>query len=155
MNNFNKLIIIFLGFLAISCVDIKKPRNSEKYVTVVNDKDNFAYNNPEREKRRTEELLSNDTFYIFFETEFKLDTIEIKIDNEKTKTLYLKTDPSLGLAAMYHCGDIASIDKIEIMKNNGSPLIINLTDKKMNIWTVNFFSDTLIAERRKYLQWYE
>jgi hypothetical protein len=56
---------------------------------------------------------------------------------------------------MINYGDIKEIDKIEIRKNNGRPLIIDLTDKTMNIWTVRFYSDTLQARRRIFMPTYE
>src|SRR5687768_11515768 len=155
MRSLMKCIILLTGLFIISCVGRQETKNGEKYSTVVHYSDDFEYHNPEREQRRTERLLSRDTLYVFFETEFKSDTVDIAINNGEPRILYLKTDNSIGVAGMAHYGDIKSIDKIEIRKNNGTPLTINLTDKKMNLWTVNFYGDTLRAQRRKYLPWYE
>ncbi|MBX2967720.1 MAG: hypothetical protein KF845_16380 [Cyclobacteriaceae bacterium] len=142
------------GLLIISCTGRQEIKGGEKYSIAVFYNDNNEYHNPEKEQRRTERLLSRDTLYIFFETDFKSDTVDIKVNNNKPQTLYLLTDNSIGVADMAHY-DINSVDKIEIRKNNGKPLTINLTDKTMNLWTVNFYNDTLRAQRRKYLPWYE
>lgn len=150
-----KYLILPIGLFISSCVGRQETEIGEKYSTVVSYNDDFEYHNQEREQRRTDRLLSSDTLYIFFENGFNLDTVDIKINNSKTRTLQLKTDQSLGLANGFLYGDIQSIDKIEIIKNKGSSLVINLADKTMNLWTVNFHKDTLRAQRRKYLPWYE
>ena len=147
--------ILLTGLFIISCTSRRETEYGEKYSTVVYYNDDFEYHNPEREQRRTERLLSQDTLYIFFETDFKSDTVDVRINNGEPRTLYLETNHSIGVADMVHYGDIKSIDEIEIRKNSGTPLTISLTDKKMNLWAVNFYGDTLRAQRRKYLSWYE
>jgi len=155
MRYLNKSIILLFGLIITSCVGRQESKKGEKYSTVVYYNDDFEYRNPERQQRRTDKYLSRDTLYIFFETDFKLDTVDIKINKGSIRTLYLKTDHAVGVADMVQYGDIKSIDEIEIIKNNGRPLTINLTDKTMNLWTVNFYGDTLRAQRRKYLPTYE
>jgi hypothetical protein len=150
-----KLIITIVGLIFISCTDRKEIRSGEKYSTDVNYHDDNEYPNPERNQIRTERLLSRDTLYIFFEGDFKSDTVDVRVNDGYSKILFLTTDKSLGLAGLAHYGDIKSIEKIEIKKNSGIPLTIQLTDKSMNIWTVNFYNDTLWAQRRRYLPWYE
>ncbi len=155
MRHLIKYLILSIGLFISSCVGRQEIKIGETYSTVVYYNDSAEYHNPEREKRRTDRYLSADTLYIFFERGFDLDTIDIKINDQKIKTLYLDTDESLGLANGGSFFDIKSIDKIEISKNGGRPLKINLYDKTMNLWTVNFREDTLRAQRRKYLPWYE
>lgn len=147
-------LIFVIELFISSCVGRQEGQFGEKYSTTVDYEDDLEYRNPELNQRRTERLLSKDTLYIFFETDFKSDTVDITINDDKLQTLYLWTDNSIGVADMAHY-DIQSVEKIEIRKNKGKPLTINLTDKTMNIWTVNFHQDTLRAQRRKYLQWYE
>jgi hypothetical protein len=154
MNTLIKLLILLTVLFITACVSIHETKNGEVYSTVVHYNDDFEYHNPEREQKRTERLLSRDTLYIFFETDFKSDTVIVRINDERNRTFYLTTD-YIGVADMAPYGQINSIDKIEIRKNNGDPLIINLTDKKMNLWAVNFYRDTLRAQRRKYLSYYE
>ena len=57
----------------------------------------------------------------------------------------------ISFADMIKYGDINSIDRIEIVKNNGAPLILKITDKTMNLWSVTFWNDTLAARRKKFL----
>jgi len=146
---------LIMGLSIVSCTDRQKSKNGEEYSIVVNYSDEFQYRNPERQQRRTDRYLSRDTLYIFFETGFASDTVEIKVNNRSPRTLYLETDQVIGVASMVHYGSIESIDEIEITKNNGRPLTIDFTDKSMNLWTVNFSSDTLRAQRKKYLPIYE
>lgn len=154
MKTLIKNLLLLTGLFITSCVSRQEKIDGEVYSTVVYYNDNFEYHSPEREQTRTDRLLSDDTLYIFFETEFESDTVEIKIKDRDTKTLYLTTS-YIGLADAAQYGGIESIDKIEIKKNNGRLLTINLNDKAMNLWAVNFYNDTLRAERRKYLSWYE
>jgi hypothetical protein len=154
MSNLINSIILLTGLLIISCAGGQGTKIGENYATAVYYNDNIEYSNPERAQKRTERLLSRDTLYIYFESEFQSDTVDIKINNEQPRTLYLKTD-NIGLSDMVHYGDIKKIDKIEIRKNNGRPLTINLADKRMNIWAVNFYTDTLRARRKNYAPMYE
>ena len=154
MRHLIKSSILLTGLFISSCVGRQEAKLGEKYSTIVKYEDDNEYQNHELNQRRTERLLSKDTLYIFFETDFKSDTVDIKINDDKLQTLYLWTDNSVGVADMTHY-DIKSVEQIEIRKNKGKPLTINLTDKTMNIWTVNFYEDTLRAQRRLYLQWYE
>lgn len=155
MRHLIKSLILLTGLFISSCVGRQETKMGEKYSTVVYYNDDFEYRNPERQQIRTDKYLSRDTLYIFFETDFKSDTVDIKINKGSTRTLYLNTDHSIGVADMVHYGDIKSINEIEIIKNNGTPLTINLIDKTMNLWTVNFYGDTLRAQRTKYLPTYE
>lgn len=156
MSDPRKYLIILMALLITSCVGKQEAKtDGERYSTVVYYEDDYEYRDPEKAQSRTDRLLSRDTLYIYFESDFNSDTVDVKINNQNNRTLYLSTDNSVGLADMQYFGTIKSIDKIEITKNNGKPLTINLTDKTMNIWTVQFYSDTLRAQRRKYLQWYE
>src|SRR5687767_8175959 len=125
MRSLMKCIILLTGLFIISCVGRQETKNGEKYSTVVHYSDDFEYHDPEREQRRTERLLSRDTLYIFFETDFKSDTVDIKINNGNAHALYLTTDHSIGVADMAHYGGIESIDKIEIRKNSENPLTID------------------------------
>ena len=155
MRHLNKSMILLIGLFITSCADRQESKNGEKYSTVVYYSDDFEYHNPERQQRRTDRYLSRDTLYIFFETDFESDTVDIKINKGSARTLYLNTDDAIGVADMVHYGDIKSIHEIQIIKNNGRPLTINLTDRTMNLWVVNFYRDTLRAQRRKYLPTYE
>jgi len=155
MRYLNKSILLLVGLCITSCAGRQESKNGEKYSTVVYYNDDFEYRNSEQQQQRTDRYLSRDTLYIFFESYFKSDTVDIKINKESIRTLYLKTDPIVGVADMVQYGDIKSIDEIVIIKNNGKPLTINLTDKTMNLWTVSFYGDTLQAQRRKYLPRYD
>ncbi|MEQ9147322.1 MAG: hypothetical protein RLP13_03520, partial [Cytophagales bacterium] len=137
MTKINNSLVLLASILIASCSSSQKTENGEKYSILVESIDDRHYHNPEREKKRTERYLSNDSVYIFFETDYSSDTIDIKINSTHSKTLYLTTDESVGVADMANFGQIETIDKIEIRKNQGSPLIINLKDKSMNLWTVN------------------
>ena len=155
MTKINNSFVLLASIFIASCSNSQENENGEKYSILVESNDDRHYHNPEREKKRTERYLSNDSLYIFFETDYSSDTIDIKINGTHSKTLYLTTDESVGVADMANFGKIEAIDKIEIRKNRGTPLVINLKDKSMNLWTVNFYLDTLRANRRKYLAWYE
>lgn len=144
------MVLIF----TTSCMNMKDDNIGEQYVTVVKYTDDINYRRAEHQQERTDRHLSHDTLYVFFENGFKSDTIDIKINRTKVKTLFLTTDESLGLANMAHFGNINSIDRIDIIKNRGPALTINLNDKQMYIWTVNFYDSTLEANARKYLQYY-
>ena len=150
MTNFTRTSILLIGLFFSSCAVREENKNGEKYTTAVYYNDDFKYSDIERQQWHTNRLINADTLYIFFENNFASDTIEIKIDG-KTRTLYLTTDPSISFADMIKYGDINSIDRIEIVKNNGAPLILNITDKTMNLWSVTFWNDTLAARRKKFL----
>jgi hypothetical protein len=151
MTNFTKTLVLLSGLFISSCAVRQENKNREKYTTAVYYNDDFEYQDIESQQRRTDRLIHPDTLYIFFENTFASDTVDIKIDGEKTRTLYVTTDPSIALADMIKYGDINSIDRIEIVKNSGSPLIFEITDKTMNLWSVTFWNDTLAARRKKFL----
>ena len=154
MINFMRISILLPALLVSACAVRQESKNGEKYSTAVYYNDDFRYHDIESAQRRTNRLINPDTLYIFFENEFELDTVEINIDGKKTQTLYLTTDQGIELADMVKYGDIKSIDKIEIAKNNGAPLIFEITDKAMNLWSVTFWNDTLAARRKKFLKSY-
>ncbi|MBL3655323.1 hypothetical protein [Fulvivirga sediminis] len=155
MKHINSCLILLSSIFIACSSNSKENESGEKYSILVEFNDDRHYHNPEREKKRTERYLSKDSLYIFFETDYSYDTIDIKINSIQNKTVYLTTDGAVGVADVAILGKIETIDKIEIRKNYGKPLIIDLKDKSMNLWTVNFYLDTLRANRRKYLSWYE
>jgi hypothetical protein len=151
MTNFTKTLALLIGLFISSCAVRQENKNREKYITAVYYNDDFEYHDIESQQRLTDRLIHADTLYIFFENNFASDTVDIKIDGEKPRTLYLTTDQSIAVADMIKYGDINSIDRIEIVKNNGAPLIFEITDKSMNLWSVTFWNDTLAARRKKFL----
>src|SRR5262245_57084915 len=119
MRNFPKILPLIIGLFISSCVVRQENTNGEKYATAVYYNDDFQYHDIESRKRHTDRLINSDTLYIFFEYDFDSDTVNVKIDNEKMRTLYLTTDRSIDVADMIKHGNINSIDRIEIIKNNG------------------------------------
>lgn len=155
MSNSKKIIVLITGLIITSCAARQESKNGENYSTIVYYNDDIEYYDPERAQERTERALSRDSLYIFFETDFDTDTVDIKINNGRPKTFHITNDYFSGLSTMINYGDIEEINQVEIRKNNGRPLTIRLTDKTMNIWTVRYYSDTLQAQRRIYMPTYE
>jgi len=151
MTHFTKTSVLLVGLCILSCGVRQENINGEKYATAVYYNDDFEYYDIESQQRHTNRLIDVDTLYVLFEYNFASDTVEIKIDGEKTRTLYLTTDPSVDFANTFKCGDINAIERIEIVKNNGAPLVFEITDKTMNLWSVTFQNDTLAARRKKFL----
>jgi hypothetical protein len=86
MSNSTKIIVLITGLSIISCTGGQESKNGEKYSTIVYYNDDIEYYDPERAQERTERALSRDTLYIFFETDFDSDTVDIKINNDQPKT---------------------------------------------------------------------
>lgn len=94
--------------------------------------------------------------YLFFENGFIEDTIDVFINSEDySRRVTITTEPSLGIADVMVLHQIRAIESVQISKNNGKKLDFSLNNKEMNMWAINFWSDTLRANRLQYAPMYE
>ena len=143
--------IILIGLLGQFCSNRQEIIPGENYCIVINYTDNTN-----RIPRVTfDERLDDNILYLYFEEGFDSDTITIKKNNDpKIRTLYLRADP-FGLSDYTEYGCIESINTIEIRKNNGDPMTIEIKEKWMNKWAINFRKDTLSAQVLRHAPYYE
>jgi hypothetical protein len=146
-------IFALLGLILTGCGNRADSVYKEKYKPLVFYADTITHRKSAEE--RTSRYLCDDSLYIFFENTFDLDTIDLRINGKDEGTRILTTDRRVGVADVTILGDIKSIGTIEITKNNGPPLTIELRDKKMYIWRVLFYKDTLEARWTKFLLEYD
>ena len=148
-----KILLIFL----ITCTATSCSNQSDKITfeykvwTTYEPTDNIS----ERRKSETVNYDKN-KLYIFFERGFSNDTIQLFENSESKYTmLILTTDASMDSAGEYILDDISKIESISISKNFGPKLRIKPEDKNLNIWTINYKSDSLIATGLRYPPIYE
>lgn len=147
MNFIRQILIIILGLFIFSCVNRPVVK---KYTTIVVYDDKKQYRHNLKVK-----FINSDTLYLFFEHFFNSDTIDISLNGKLNQTLILNTNSSTGVAKQVKLGEIYSINKIEISKNNGLPLTIKLNQKSMNIWGIKYYNDTLEARYLKHVPTYD
>ncbi len=151
-NSLHQIAILFvlIGCYTIGCTLNSDSNTGSGYMTKVD------YENNSIGRKRTSKYISNKGLYLFFEQGFLKDTIDISINNEPySSRLYMTTEEYLSLATMVEFQNIDQIETVEIRKNKGRVLQIILDDKRMNIWGINYWSDTLRAYWYKYPPVYE
>jgi hypothetical protein len=145
------LMIIQFGLLGQFCSKRQEITNGERYCIV----GNYADSTNRIPRASFDERIDGNILYLFFEEGFDSDTITIRKNNEREiRTLHLRSD-AFGLSDYTEYGCMQSIKAIEIRKNNGDPMTIEIREGWMNKWAINFRSDTLIAQVLKHAPYYE
>jgi len=100
-----------------------------------------------------DKYLRNGKIYLFFETSFNNDLIDININDEDFFSTNISTDPSTGLAEMIEIKDIDKVDRINVSINKGKSALIEVDT--MNIFLVNFKNSKLTIEVPKHVPFYD
>jgi hypothetical protein len=99
-------------------------------------------------------VLNKDTLFIYFETAFNHDTLELTVGNDK-RLIYLTTNEVLGVSDVQKFGNIQSIENFKISLNGRKEHTIQIKDKSMNKWSVNFWNDTMKITVLKHVPFYD
>jgi hypothetical protein len=130
-----------IGIIFSSC-SRGQEQYGEKYAVTVSYKDTTN----RLKSNGAERKIEQNKLYLFFEVYYSNDTISIKTNlDEKSKTIYLTTNPVIDVADVVVFDNLETIKWIEIRKNKGTPLKFQVKEKWMNKWAVNYFKDTLRA----------
>jgi hypothetical protein len=105
--------------------------------------------------RGSEKSLEPEKLYLFFETGYDSDTVSIWINKKKKDDIYISTNTRIGVAELIELDDINSINDFEISRNHGPKASVDLENKTLNKWAINFFRDTLKVTTLKYGPCYE
>ncbi len=105
----------------------------------------FSYDNCIKEE------MEHDSLYIFFESIFNNDFVEVFVNNEKEMSSSITTDLSLGLAKEMDLGKLSDIKEVSFKINNGKDVVIR--DFNCNFLFVGYFKDSLVEVefRNKFL----
>jgi len=128
-----KFIYIILIFLFFGCNNhVKNKKYENKYDILI------LYNYCKKEDKSigrdylNRKYLRDGNLYLIFESKFKNDTVEIKINNKRKLKEVISTEPSAGLAKEFKFEEISKINTVGIRINNGK-------EAKLEIDTMNFF----------------
>lgn len=143
-----KLILVISTIVLLGCNS-----KSENYPYTVDI--SYSDNTGRIKCRGSEKSLDPEKLYLFFETEYHSDTISIWVNKKKKDEIYISTNNKIGLAELIELDDINSISDFEVSKNNGPKASVDLENKTLNKWAINFFDDTLRVTTLKYGPCYE
>lgn len=134
-------LLTFLTIMACSSFSGGQEKYREKYAIAVSYRDTTT----RLKSNAAERQIEQNKLYLFFEAYYSNDTVSIKTNlNEKSKTIYLTTNPVIDAADVVVFDNLEAIKWIEIRKNMGTPKIQG-KEKWMNKWAVNYYKDTLRA----------
>lgn len=132
--------ILFLFLLLLSCNNEPTAEN-QKYDTTVD------YNYDLTQPYRPSDRLSKNTLYLFFEQQFKNDTIDIYLNrNSIAERKVINTDEILDVAYIFEHKNMESINSIKIQMNSGPILHLKIDDPEKNMWQIIYWADTLRAQ---------
>ena len=136
--------MLLLTIIELLCPSYSRGQEKygEKYAVTVTYKDTTNRLKSNSAERR----FDKEKLYIFFEIYYSNDTVSIKTNlDDRFKTIYLTTNPVLDVADVVEFDNLEKIKWIEIKKNNGKTLKIQIKEKWMNKWAVNYYQNTLRA----------
>jgi hypothetical protein len=139
--------VLFLGLLLAMFQQMSCSKDKNEYVTIVDYVDNTN-------RRRGPFTASQDSLYIFFEENFKQDTLELEVEKD-SRIIYLDTSPIIGLADVQIFGNIQNIKEFQISLNGKPSSKIEIKDPSMNKWAVNFYGDTVWVTVLRYAPFYD
>ncbi len=125
------LLVAFLGVL-FSCSHTKSRSN------IRNDNYNFSiifnYSDPRPDREDTYRYrVSDNSLYLFFESEFVNDTITILINDTKKSEYVLNTEYSTGIAKVVELDDFKEIRNVGVSINSSPSIRFDIVDSKMNL----------------------
>ncbi|MEM1002143.1 MAG: hypothetical protein AAGH46_05805 [Bacteroidota bacterium] len=142
---------IFLIFIVLGCsYEPERNTSHSNYDILIRNTDNTGI----RWRQHFDDLISSDSLYLFMETGFKDNLLDIYINNELRVQDTISTIGQLGLSE-YYTFERLGTSNIGLRIDKGQLLQIELTPEQ-NIWRVTYIQDSiLIAQYSKHAPYYD
>lgn len=131
MRRFIRIVCVLLLCFFIGCKQKLKENNftKDEYRVLIGNRNDTIHK------------LNGDVLYLFFETDFDNDLLDINIEKNK-KEYYLTTDRSTGYADFIDLGKLSTFRSLEFSINKGD--LIKVNDVSTNLIRVIYIKDSIV-----------